>query len=88
MENYLSIDNNMDLIQRMNLPAVMLFFIPGKPDMLYLTVTGIKQDTYSFLAQSKNPVPIKASKSEVRRLWSGIAFLPWKNHTFNWKLGL
>lgn len=74
------IDHNMNLIERMNLPAVMLFFIPGEPDMLYLTVTAVKKDTYYFTADNGDPSPISAPKEEVRRLWAGIAFLPWKNH--------
>lgn len=74
------IDNNMDMIERMNLPAVMLFFIPGEPDMLFMTVTAIKKGTYRFSTVERTPYPIVASKEEVRRLWAGIAFLPWKNH--------
>lgn len=74
------VENNIDLIKRMNLPAVMLFFIPGEPDMLFLTLTGIKKNTYYFVARTGAPDSIIAPKKEVRRLWAGIAFIPWKNY--------
>jgi general secretion pathway protein A len=74
------IDKNIDLIERMNLPTVMLFFIPGEPDMLFLTLTGFNKNIYYFTTQSGDPDPISAPKKEVRRLWAGIAFIPWKNY--------
>jgi general secretion pathway protein A len=74
------IDNNISLVERMNLPTVMLFFLPGEPDMLFLTLTAIKNGTYYFSTDTGNSPPITASRSEVRRLWGGTAFLPWKNH--------
>ena len=74
------IDKNIDLIERMNLPAVMLFFIPGEPDMLFLTLTGVNKNIYYFTTQTGGPNPIFAPKEEVRRLWAGIAFIPWKNY--------
>jgi general secretion pathway protein A len=74
------VENNIDLIKRMNLPTVMLFFIPGEPDMLFLTLTGIKKNTYYFVARTGAPDSITAPKKEVRRLWAGIAFIPWKNY--------
>jgi general secretion pathway protein A len=64
----------------MNLPAVMLFFIPGEPDMLFLTLTGVNKNIYYFTTQTGGPNPIFAPKEEVRRLWAGIAFIPWKNY--------
>ncbi len=74
------VENNFNLLERMNLPAVMLFFIPGSPNMLFLSLTGIKEDTYSFICNDCEPRYIAVSKNEVRKLWGGIAFLPWKNH--------
>lgn len=74
------IDKNLDLIERMNLPAAMMFFVPGNPDMLFLTLTGIKNNTYYFLPNNGETNPISAPRDEVNRLWAGIAFLPWKNH--------
>lgn len=72
------IDNyDLDLILKLQLPAIFEFKLPGSK-FGYLTLSNIQSDQLIFRS-GKDANVIQADLSQLRKYWSGTAYIFWKN---------
>jgi general secretion pathway protein A len=74
----LQLDADLDLIKRLNLPAILQFYPPGSEVPAYLTLRAIDADKVIFGGINENQV-VESDLTEIPIFWSGIAYIPWKN---------
>jgi general secretion pathway protein A len=72
------LEADLDLIKRLNLPAIFEFYPPGKEAPAYLTLSEIDGDKITFGGGNENQV-VQTDVAELPFYWSGIAYVPWKN---------
>ena len=69
---------NLDLLKRLDLPAIMEVYPTDSREPGYLTLSKTDGDKISFDIPKDNKV-IETNEDEVNSYWSGVAYLPWKN---------
>jgi general secretion pathway protein A len=72
-----------DLLQRVNLPAILELAADGNETARYMTLGKIDGDKIMFVGTREGEW-VEATREEVQRLWSGVAFIPWKNYLSIW----
>jgi general secretion pathway protein A len=72
------LETNLDLLKRLDLPAILEFYPMDSEEPGYLTLSETDGDKISFDVPNKNKV-IETNEDEINLYWSGIAYLPWKN---------
>ena len=72
------IESNLDLLKRLDLPAILEFYPTDSEEPGYLTLSETDGDNVSFDIPMENKV-IKTNEDEINLYWSGVAYLPWKN---------
>jgi len=77
------LETTMDLLQRLNLPAILECYPPGSDDPVYLTLSKIVGDKLYLASAIKNRM-VETDIREIKYSWSGIAYLPWKNFLSIW----
>lgn len=64
-------------LRALDMPAVLELRVPGVPAARYLALRRI--EGASFLFASPEGAPLVLEEAELARLWTGVAYLPWKN---------
>lgn len=64
-------------LRAFDMPAVLELRAPGQPAARYLALTRIEQA--SFVLALPEGTPLALGEAELARLWTGVAYLPWKN---------
>ena len=77
------LEATLDLLKRLNLPAIMEFYPTGSEESGYLTLSRIEGDLYVFDSPD-GLSPIVSGSAEINMYWSGIAYVPWKNFLSIW----
>jgi general secretion pathway protein A len=77
------LETNLDLLKRLNLPAILELYPTGSEEPGYLTLSQIKGDSYIF-GSPGGYAPIVSGPAEINLYWSGIAYVPWKNYLSIW----
>jgi general secretion pathway protein A len=77
------LEANLDLLKRLNLPAILELYPTGSEEPGYLTLSQIKGDSYIF-GSPDGYGPIVSGPAEINLYWSGIAYVPWKNYLSIW----
>ncbi|UCD77777.1 MAG: AAA family ATPase [Desulfobacterales bacterium] len=77
------IETDLDLLKRLNLPAILEFYPTGSEEPGYLTLSQIEGDLFVFGSPTSNE-PVVSDSDEVNLYWSGIAYVPWKNYLSIW----
>jgi len=72
------IENGLNLVLKLNLPAILKFDHNESPQPVYLVLTGSAGEKLKFKGDGKGGV-ITALPHEVRDYWTGMAYIPWKN---------
>ncbi len=72
------VESDLELILKLNLPAIMQFNTAQGMLPAYLVLFKIEGEKLSLKNTSNSDVII-SSPQELRRRWSGIAYIPWKN---------
>jgi general secretion pathway protein A len=72
-----NVSGDLDLIRKLDLPAVIELLVPDGRSKAYMTVCRLQGDRITLNAAGAGP--IVTSIEEVKTLWSGAAFVPWKN---------
>jgi general secretion pathway protein A len=71
-------DSGINLIQNLNMPAILTFYLPNHAWPQYLTVAGIDdENVYLAMSDQDNLTPV--DKKILLRFWSGEAYIVWKN---------
>jgi len=71
-------ESNLDLLKRLDLPAILEFYPKDSEKPGYLTLSETDGDKVRFDVPKENK-EIVASEDEINLYWSGVAYLPWKN---------
>ncbi|MCP5048912.1 MAG: AAA family ATPase [bacterium] len=79
----LRIDNESELINKLNLPAVLAFSPPGAFAPRYLTLIKMTGGELILKGGEKNEI-ISVEPARVRSFWSGTAYILWRNF-FNYR---
>jgi len=77
------IETNLEMLKRLNMPAILELFPKENEEPGYLTLSKIEEENYIF----GNPADEKAVISDADQInlyWSGTAYLPWKNFLSIW----
>jgi general secretion pathway protein A len=77
------IETNLDMLQRLNLPAILELFPTGSEEPGYLTLSKIEGGHYLFGNPAEKKVVVSDAE-QINLYWSGIAYLPWKNYLSIW----
>ena len=72
------LETNLDLLKRLDLPAILEFYPTDSEEPGYLTLSYIDGDKVNFDIPKENAV-IETIEEEVNIYWSGVAYLPWKD---------
>ena len=72
------VETNLDLLKRLDLPAILEFYPTDSEEPGYLTLSETDGDRVSFDIPNENKV-IETNEDEMNLYWSGVAYLPWKN---------
>jgi general secretion pathway protein A len=77
------VETDMDLLQKLNLPAILEFYPPGSSTPGYLSLN--QMDDNKIILQGNDETDwIFTDLEELEFYWSGIAYLPWKNYHSIW----
>lgn len=77
------LETNLDMLKRLNLPAILELYPTGSEEPGYLTLSQIKGDSYIF-GSPDGHAPVVSDPDEINLYWSGIAYVPWKNYLSIW----
>jgi len=72
------IEGSFNAVQKLNLPAILEFHLPGDLPPVYLTLNGIDDEKIT-LRGGKKDISIELEPSDLESYWSGVAYIPWKN---------
>ena len=74
-----NVKKDFDLIEKFNLPAILEFYPPGGLSPRYLTLSRLQDEKISFKTAAEDKALIHVDPMEVKSLWTGVAYVPWKN---------
>ena len=77
------IETNLDMLKRLNMPAILELFPKGNEEPGYLTLSKIEEENYIFGNPADEKVVI-SDADQINLYWSGTAYLPWKNFLSIW----
>ena len=72
------IEGSFNAVQKLNLPAILEFHLPGDLPPVYLTLNGIDEEKIT-LRGGKKDISIELEPNDLKSYWSGVAYIPWKN---------
>ena len=71
------INGNLELVKKLNLPAVLEFIIPDRVSTGYLTLSKVDEGRVTLMDGTKQG--ITTDLEDLTSYWSGVAYIPWKN---------
>ena len=77
------IETDLQMIKRLNLPAILELFPTGSEEPGYLTLSRIEGGDYIFGGPNSENM-VLSDADQVNLYWSGTAYLPWKNFLSIW----
>ena len=72
------IETNLQMIKRLNLPAILELYPTGSEEPGYLTLSKIEGENFIFGSPFEGKI-VAADADQINLYWSGTAYLPWKN---------
>lgn len=73
-----SIEGDLNLVKKLNLPAILTFYPPGGVSPVYLTLSKIEGGKIT-LSGGKKDITIEVESNDLEYYWSREAYIPWKN---------
>ena len=77
------LETSIELLKRLNLPAILECYPPGSDEPSYLTLSKIDGNKL-YLGSAVQNRMVETDINEINFTWSGIAYLPWKNFLSIW----
>ncbi|MDX2498928.1 MAG: AAA family ATPase, partial [Deltaproteobacteria bacterium] len=77
------LETDMDLLKRLNLPAILECYPPGSNEAAYLALSKIDGDKL-FLGSAVQKRMVETDINEINFSWSGIDYLPWTKFLSIW----
>lgn len=78
----LVVNNDLNLVKKLNLPAVLAFLPAGAMSPRYLTLVKMTGNKMILQGGEKDEV-IGVEPAKILSYWTGDAYIPWKNF-YNW----
>lgn len=78
----LPVENDLDLVKKLNLPAVLGFLPPGAFSPRYLTITKMTETEITLKGGEKEGEKedvIRVKPEDLKSYWTGTAYIPWKD---------
>ena len=72
------IKGDLNLVKKLNLPAILEIYPPEGLSPRYLTISKIDERGIILTGGAENDV-IAVEPDQVESYWSGVAYIPWKN---------
>ena len=72
------IRGHFNAVKKLNLPAILAFYLPGGRPPVYLTLSGI-YDGKITLRGGRMDISIALEPADLESYWLGEAYIPWKN---------
>ncbi len=72
------IEGDLRLVKKLNLPAILGFYLPGDLSPKYLTLSKIDEESVTLLGGGDNDV-IGTKQVEIESYWRGTAYILWKH---------
>ncbi len=72
------VESDLDLVKKLNLPAVLEFYVPGILSPVYLAICRIDGDMIT-LRSKPGDYGITVEIQELDTFYAGVAYIPWKN---------
>jgi general secretion pathway protein A len=72
------VNGNLDLLKRLNLPAVLQFQLPEVQTPVYLTLSKMDESKIVLVSGVKKQM-IEIKPEGLKSYWGGVAYIPWKN---------
>jgi general secretion pathway protein A len=72
------INGHFNAVEKLNLPAILAFCLPGGRAPVYLALYRI-DDGKIMLRGGKKDISIELEPADLESYWLGIAYIPWKN---------
>jgi general secretion pathway protein A len=72
------INGHFNAIKKLNLPAILAFYLPGGRPPVYLALYGIDDGKITLRGGSKD-ISIELEPADLESYWLGLAYIPWKN---------
>jgi len=72
-----TVADNLELIRKLNLPAVVELMMPDGSSLVYMAVQQMNAETATLAANGLDPVVVNLQ--QLKTFWTGTALVPWKN---------
>lgn len=72
------VEGSLNLVRRLNLPAILEFYLPGVPSPRYVTLSKISNGKMTLRGGAGNDL-IDVESTELEPYWSGRAYILWKH---------
>lgn len=74
------IEKDLDLVGKLNLPAILKFRTSGEDVPAFLLLSRIEDGSFYFtgVGDGRN-VELRATRDDIMEYWTGDAYIPWKN---------
>lgn len=72
------IDGDLNLIRKLNLPAILEMDAPGQDDPVFLAVTGAGENALTFQAPAAEN-SLAVPYADILSHWNGVAYVLWEN---------
>jgi general secretion pathway protein A len=73
------VQSDLDLLRKLNVPAILEFYPPGTNRPGYLTLLKAEGDEIT-LGMGEENRQIRTDPDEINFFWSGVAYVPWMNY--------
>jgi general secretion pathway protein A len=77
------VEGDMDLLKKLNLPAILEAYPPGSASPGYLTLSKIDGEKILLGGSGDNDLVV-TDLNGIEFFWSGVAYIPWKNYLSIW----
>ncbi|MDY7034447.1 MAG: AAA family ATPase [Thermodesulfobacteriota bacterium] len=71
-------EGDLNLVTRLNLPAILECHLPGSLSPRYLVLTKIKDEKITIRGIEKDN-EFQVDSQQIELYWTGVAYIPWKN---------
>jgi len=72
------IKGDLNLVKKLNLPAVLAFYLPEDLSPVYLTLIKIEGEKVTLRSEVGDNA-IEVEQNVLASYWSGVAYIPWQN---------
>jgi general secretion pathway protein A len=73
------IEADLNVLRKLNMPAILEFRAETKPVSAYLALVGIAEEKFLLKGTGSDGKVIAAGAADLNRHWTGTAYILWKN---------